>query len=337
MKKEMLIKFDLYNLMAIVGLGFLGFAFWSVRGFLLMLVVALVLSTFIEDFVIRGERYKIPRFVSVLLFYLAIFILFSGIIIFIIPVLVNEVGTLAHYYPSITEFIHVKEVTSSLGEVSSLSEALDRLKDVSFQTIFLNIGSFFGGVFNVILVFIVSFYLSMQGNSIDRLLKIFAPKRYESSISRVWHTTQKKIGGWFRGQLVIALLLTVITYIGLSLMGIPYAFLLSMLAGLFGLVPYGIFIALIPAAMLAGFKIGWQMGIGVVFFYWIVQQVLDYGIQPLLFKKMIGIPPLIVILSVIAGAQLFGMAGLIIAVPVSIFGLEIIAEIEHHKNINHHE
>ncbi|MGB0925404.1 MAG: hypothetical protein ACPGTS_01705, partial [Minisyncoccia bacterium] len=69
MNKKMLVKFDPYNLMVIAGLGALGYAFWVVRDFLLMLVVALVISTFIEDFVQRGQKYKLPRVVSVIIFY----------------------------------------------------------------------------------------------------------------------------------------------------------------------------------------------------------------------------------------------------------------------------
>ncbi len=333
MKNTNIIKFDIYNILAIAGLGFLGYAFWSIRGFLLMLVVALVLSAFIEDFVVRGEKYKIPRFVSVLLFYLVMIILFAVIIIFMVPVVVNELGTLAQYYPEISNVIQMKEVSSGFDKVSSLQDIFDRLKEVSFYGVFNNIASFFGGIFNIIIVFIVSFYLSIQGHSVDRLLHIFAPKKYEASITRIWHNTQKKIGGWFRGQLIIAFILVIVTYIGLALMGVPYAFLLSLLAGLFGLVPYGIFLALIPAAFLAGMKLGWGMSFATVFFYWIVQQVLDYGIQPLIFKRMTGIPSLLVILSVIAGAKLFGMAGLIIAIPLALFGLELVKEIERQKNL----
>lgn len=331
MKNITTIKFDVYNLIAILGIGVVGYALWSVRGFLLMLVVALVISTFIEDFVIRFEKYKIPRVASVLIFYTLMILIFFGIILFMIPVIGNEVGILSQYYPEINQFINIDFLSGQFEEVSSLRDFLDKIKETPVQKLFVSLGSVFGGILNLIIVFIVSFYLSMQDHGLDRLIKIFTPKHYEKSVVRVWKNTQKKIGGWFRGQLIIAVLLIVITYIGLSLIGIPYALLLSLLAGLFGLVPYGIFIAILPAIGLGFIYGGWKAALIVLIFYVLVQQVLDYGIQPFIFKKMTGIPSLLVILSVIAGAKLFGVAGLIIAIPSALFVLEIVAEIERHR------
>ncbi len=331
MKNITTIKFDIYNLVAILGLGAVGYALWSVRGFLLMLVVALVISTFIEDFVIRFEKYKIHRVASVLIFYTVMLLVFFGIILFMIPVIVNEIGTLAQYYPEINQFINVDFLSGQFEEVSSLKDFLGKIKDTPVQKLFVSLGSIFGGIINLVIIFIVSFYLSMQDHGLDRLIKIFTPKHHEKSVVRVWRNTQKKIGGWFRGQLIIAVLLVIITYVGLSLIGIPYALLLSLLAGLFGLVPYGIFIAILPAIGLGFIYGGWQAALIVLIFYVLVQQILDYGIQPFIFKKMTGIPSLLVILSVIAGAKLFGVAGLIIAIPSALFVLEIVAEIERHR------
>lgn len=331
MKKITTIKFDVYNLIAILGIGAVGYALWSVRGFLLMLVVALVISTFIEDFVKRFEKYKIPRVASVLIFYTIMVLVFFGIILFMIPVIGNEIGVLAQYYPEINQFINIDFLSGQFEEVSSLKDFLAKAKETPIQKFLVSLGSIFGGIVNLVIIFIVSFYLSMQDHGLDRLIKIFTPKHYEESVVRVWENTQKKIGGWFRGQLIIAVLLVIITYIGLSIIGVPYALLLSLLAGLFGLVPYGIFIAILPAIGLGFIYGGWQVALIVLVFYILVQQILDYGIQPFIFKKMTGIPSLLVILSVIAGAKLFGIAGLIIAIPSALFILEIVAEIERHR------
>lgn len=331
MKNITTIKFDIYNIIAVFSISALGYALWSIRGFLLMLVVALVISTFIEDFVIRLEKYKIPRMVSVLFFYLVLFIVFFGILLFIIPIIINEVGSLAQYYPEITQYINLDFVSGQFEKVSSFKDFMLKIKETPFQKIFTSLGAIFGGIINLIIIFIVSFYLSMQDHGLDRIFAIFTPKHYEDSVSRVWLKTQKKIGGWFRGQLIIAVLLIIITYVGLSIIGIPYALLLSFLAGLFGLVPYGIFLAVLPAIGIGFIYGGWQTGLIILIFYLLVQQVLDYGVQPFIFKKMTGIPSLLVILSVIIGAKLFGLAGLIIAIPTALFGLEIIAEIERHR------
>jgi predicted PurR-regulated permease PerM len=335
MKNQTLnIKFDIYNLIAVLGVGAVGYAFWAVRGFLLMLVVALVLSTFIEDFVKRWEKYRIPRVLSVLIFYIIMFTLFFGAILFLVPVIIKEVGSLATLYPEISQYIKLDYLSQQFNGISNFGDAIDTIKNTPFNKLFSGLGSFFGGVVNLVIVFVVSFYLSIQDHSIDRILRIFTPKEYEPSVIKVWHNTQRKIGGWFRGQLIIAVLLFIVTYIGLSIIDIPYALLLSLLAGLFGLVPYGILIALLPALGIGFIYGGLRTFFIIGIFYGLVQQFLDYLIQPLIFKRMVGIPSLLVILSVIIGAKLFGLAGLIIAIPVALFGLEIIAEIEYHKDRN---
>lgn len=327
----MTIKFDPYNLIALFGIGAVGYAMWSVRGFLLMLLVAIVISTFIEDFVKRWEKYKIPRVASVLIFYIIMMTLFFGIIIFMVPVIIKEVSTLSGFFPEISHYVNFDFLSQQIGKISGTGDVITKIKQTPIDNLLETLGSFFGGIINLVIVFIISFYLSVQNNALDRILRIFTQKKYEKNVLRVWHKTQRKIGGWFRGQLIIAALLVVITYAGLSIIGIEYALLLSLLAGLMGLVPYGIFIALIPAVGIGFLHNGWQTGLIIVIFYMLVQQVLDYIVQPLIFKKMTGIPSLLVILSVIMGAKLFGFAGLIIAIPLALLGLEIVAEIENHK------
>ncbi len=327
----MTIKFDVYNLLALVSVMAFVYALWSVKGFLLMILVAIVISIFADDFVKKLRRRKIPRIISVLIFYLVTLVLFFGIILFMVPVITNEIKVLAEFYPNIVGYINFDFITTNLDGITSVRDLLLQAKHVPIMKLLNGVGSFFGGVASIVIVLIISFYLSLKDDSIDRVIRVFTPERYEKKALRVWHNTQKKIGSWFRGQLIIAFLLVVVTYIGLTLMSVPYALLLALLAGLFGFIPYGVFIAVLPTIAIAVIHDGWKAGLFVVIFYVIVQQILDYIIQPVLFRKMTGIPPLVVILSLIVGIKLFGIAGLIIAIPMALFVLEIIAEIESHK------
>ncbi len=332
MKNITVFKFDLYNLFALAGVSAVVYGLWSIRGFLLMLVVALVISTFIGDFVKRCEKYKIPRVISVLVFYILMISIFFGVILFMVPVIINEIGVLAQFYPDIANFINLDFFTGQFDNISSVGDFFSKIKEAQFEKLFSSLGVFFGGLLNLIVIFIVSFYLSIQDHGLDRFLCIFTPKRNEKSVLRIWHNTQRKIGGWFRGQLIIAVILVIVTYVGLNIIGIPYALLLSLLAGLFGMVPYGIFLAVLPAIGIGIINNGWQAGLIILGFYLLVQQVLDYAVQPFIFRKMTGISSLLVILSIIIGAKLFGFIGLIIAIPVALFLLEIVSEIETCKN-----
>jgi predicted PurR-regulated permease PerM len=328
------IRFSTAQLFKIPLVGLVVYGFWQLRGFLLLLVLALIISTFIEDFVQRGKKYHIKRIISVLAFYIIGSVLVVGTLFFILPIFGKEFLSLLEYSPLLAHTINDGTIIDKVRELSSFANVVDLIRGLSLDLgTFKPLLSIFGGVFNVFIVFLVSFYLSVHDGMFEKLLLLVSPREYHKKTIDVWHRTQKKIGSWFRGQLIIALILVVLTYIGLSVLGIPYAFLLSLLAGLFGLVPYGIFLALIPAMSLGFTHNVWYSGFLVLGMYMIIQQILDYVLQPIILKKMTGIPSLLVILSVIIGAILFGLIGVLIAVPVALFIIELVAEVQKKKGI----
>lgn len=331
--KDVRIHFDKHNLFEVGLIGLLFYALWTIGSFLLVLGAALIVSTFIEDFVVRGAKYKIPRLTSVILFYLIAILILGVVVVFVVPVLGREILSLAQIYPEIQTFIESNTLLTQFTDQTQVSGALDMFTDPAVRDeLFTQVLNFFGGVFNLLIIFVVSFYLSINHNGIDNMLRIFTPLKYEDMVVSMWHRVQLKVGSWFRGQLIIALILTVITYAGLAFAGIPYAFLLALLAGVFGLVPYGIFLALIPA-MVIGFGHGGILTAALIAVgYFGLQQVLDLGLQPLIVKKLTGVPSLVVIISVIIGAKLFGLYGLLLAMPLALFVMEIIAESEKHKS-----
>ena len=331
--KDIRIHFDKHNLFEVALVAGVLFALWHIRDFILVLAVALLLSTFIEDFVQIAKKRRIPRMVSVIVFYLLAVIVLVAALVFLFPILATEVSSLAQVYPEVQTFLDNTPLIQGNFENLNLPAVIEQLKDQEVrQQIFNQLVGFFGGLLNVLIVFVISFYLSTQEKGIDAFLRILTPLKYENQVIEIWHRVQKKIGSWFRGQLIIALILAVLTYIGLVLIGLPYAFLLAVLAGIFGLVPYGIILALLPAVAIALTDGGLLTGVIVIGFYFLLQQVLDLGLQPLIVRRMTGIPSILVIISVIIGAKLFGVYGLLLAVPIALFAMEIVAESEKLKS-----
>ena len=331
--KDVRIHFDKHNLFEVALIGALIYALWTIGDFLLVLGVALIISTFIEDFVLHVQRYKIPRVPAVVLFYIGAVIVFSAVFIFILPILAREIIELAQVYPEFQTFIETNTLLTQFNSDVQLSNVISQFQNEVFRTRFADGAlGFFGGLLNLLIIFVVSFYLSVNHNGIDKMLRICTPLKYEEMVVSIWHRVQRKVGSWFRGQLIIALILAVLTYAGLALVGIPYASLLALLAGILGLIPYGIFLALIPAVFLGFGHGGIWMSLGIVIFYFILQQILDLGLQPLIVKKLTGVPSLVVIISVIIGAKLFGIYGLLLAMPLALFAMELIAESEKHKS-----
>lgn len=334
--KDVRIHFDKHNLFEVVLIGLLIYALWTIGDFLLVLGAGLIFSTFIEDFVQTVKHYKVPRVAAVVIFYLLTTIVFGITFFFVIPILAREIAALAQVYPEIQSLFESNSLflqgNTNLNEIS-LDNLIAQFQDETLRNQFKdNALNFFGGVLNLLIIFVVSFYLSVQEKGIDAVLRIFTPLKYEETVVNLWHRVQTKVGSWFRGQLIIAMILTVLTYAGLALFGVPYAFILAILAGVFGLVPYGVFLALIPAAVLAAGEGGIWMGVGVIAFYFILQQILDLVLAPLIVKKLTGVPSLLVIISVFIGAKLFGIYGLVLAIPIALFAMELIAESEKMKS-----
>ena len=334
--KDVRIHFDKHNLFEVALIGSLIYALWTIGDFLLVLSAGLIFSTFIENFVQTVKTYKIPRIAAVIIFYFFTMIIFSAVLLFIIPILAREIAELAQVYPQLQTVLESNALLARANtdfDSISISNVLDQLQNEAIRDRFRStVLSFFGGILNLLIVFVVSFYLSIQEKGIDTMLRIFTPLKYEEMVISLWHRVQRKVGAWFKGQLIIALILTVLTYAGLALFGVPYAFILALLAGVFGLVPYGIFLALIPAALLAAGSGGIWLGVGVVAFYFVLQQILDLALAPLIVNKLTGVPSLVVIISVFIGAKLFGIYGLVLAIPIALFVMEIVTESEKYKS-----
>src|SRR5690606_12588876 len=187
---------------------------------------------------------------------------------------------------------------------------------------------FIGGMVNIVLVVVIAFYFSLEEREIDRFLRLITPRDKEDYILNLWHRVRVKIGLWFRGQVILACVLGILTYIGLALLSVPYALLLSLVVIVFSIIPFGIVLATIPAVAIAFVSGGVPLALIVLGIYIGLQQVENHIFQPLFVKRTTGLPPLIVIIALAAGAALAGVPGLLVSVPVAVLLLELLNDYE---------
>jgi predicted PurR-regulated permease PerM len=181
------------------------------------------------------------------------------------------------------------------------------------------------------LIIIISFYLSIQENGIENFLKIILPARYENYAVDLWIRSRRKIALWMKGQMLISLIVGVLTYLVLSILDVNYALLLAIIAGIMQLMPYGILIAVIPAVAFSYLSGGVSSALMVAGAYLIIHQFESFLFTPLIIKRVVGLSPLIVILSVLVGFELAGFWGLVLSIPCAVFIMELISDIEKHK------
>ncbi len=312
------------------------------RELVLIILTAVVIAAAVEPMTRWCTKYKIPRVLAVVGIYLLAFgLIFISIYIFI-PPLFSDLSQLSQTLPdqitalggSQSGVDPLSSITGGLAKSFSLKDlveaAQDRIAELSgglFQTGI----TIFGSAFSFIIVLVVSFYLAVQENGVENFLRIITPAKSEKYIINLWRRSQFKIGRWFKGQLVLGLIIGVLVYLGLTILGVRYALTLGILAAVFELVPFfGPILSAVPA-ILFGFSDSVPMGLMVIGFYVIIQQFENHLIYPIVVKKIVGVPPLLVILSLIVGGQLAGFLGIILAVPVATVLMELADDLERRK------
>ena len=156
--------------------------------------------------------------------------------------------------------------------------------------------------------------------------------QHERYVIGLWRRSQHKIGLWMQGQLLSSALMALLVYLSLLIIGVPHALLLAVLAGVFELIPLvGATLAAIPTIFIAYTWGGMSIALIVAGLYIVIQQLEGHLIYPLVVKKMVGIPPIISIVSLVIGGTLAGFLGVLISVPVAAALMEFISDFEERK------
>lgn len=326
--------------------------FWVLyilRDLVLVVVTAIIIASSVEPLVKFLGRHRIPRIPAVLSVYLALAGLFVGIFSVFIPPLLGDFADFAQKLPSIATEISTdlfggnadllsksKTLIADVAEGVSPQEIISILSnagDLSQGTVG-TIGAVFGGIFSFILIIVLSFYFAMQEHGIQNFLRIVIPFGREDYAIDLWERSRAKIGKWMQGQLLLGILIFVIVYLGLTIFAVPYALTLALIAGLLEIIPvFGPIIAAIPAVALAFSTGGTTLALIITIFYVLVQQFESHLIYPLVVRKIVGLPPIMVILALIIGFDLAGILGVLIAVPVAAALMELVEDIEKKKGI----
>ncbi len=345
--KEYTVKIETGTILKVILIALAVFLLYVLRDLLLVLLTSIVIASFIESVVNKFQKYQIPRTVIVVAVYAVSIAFIIGMFYIFVPILILQVSSLVQ---SLGEYIpkdsflqsfqavnisNTKELVTDISSNASLGEIIR-----STQSLVNNVsGGFvqtasmvFGGVFNLVLIAVITFYLSIQERGIDNFLRIIMPIKHEEYVIGLWKRTERKIGLWMQGQVLLGVLVGVMMFLGLTILGVKYSMVIAVLAAIFELIPFGIILAGFVGVLFAYVDGGVSLAFKVFLLFTIVQQFENYLIAPLIVKKVIGISPLVVILSVLIGAQLAGLWGVILAIPVAVCLLEYLSDVETGKS-----
>ncbi|MEK7576790.1 MAG: AI-2E family transporter [Patescibacteria group bacterium] len=326
-----------------IALVLLGVLFlFVIRDIVLIILVAVVIASAVEPLVNWFGKYHIPRVLAVLITYVGGIAGFIAIFTLLIPPLASDFQQFITRLPTLVEaglrqlqakvgFLPLDSIVFQLGRATSEANSY---VDNAVAGIFTVGSSLFSGIFAFVFVIVISFYLAVQEDGIADVLRIVTPKEHEAYVLGLWARSQRKIGRWLQGQMLLGLIIGVIVFIALTILQVQYAFILSILSALFEIIPYfGPVMAAIPAIAVASIQEP-LLGLLVAGIYFIVQQMENHLIYPQVVRKTVGVPPLLAIIAILIGGKLAGMMGVIIAIPLAVVLVEYLNDIvDRKKNI----
>lgn len=312
----------LLKVMLVVALLYL---LYQILDVLALVFVSIILATALTPLVDWLQYKHIPRPLAVLIIYLVLIFVFAITLVLLLPPLADQLVTLAQSLP-----VYYGKLVSSLSgaghgtfqdEASlALQRAMQQLgSDLASATtsILSTLADIFGGITQFIIMLVMTYYLAVNQQGTKRFVRSLVPERNQAYVGELINRIQMKLGGWLRGQLLLMLIIGVFDYLGLVILGMDYALVLGLWAGLTELVPYvGPVLGAIPGVLLAlavsPVKALWVLGL-----YVLAQQLENQIVVPVVMRKSVGLNPMVSIVAVIVGARLGGILGAIMAIPVA--------------------
>lgn len=291
---------------------------YLVRDLILILFVAVILMSALSPMVNFFTGLKLPKPLAITITYIIIIAITAGVFATSLSPLVEETTRLTVNLPTLlTRVFNISNLDTTFIQ--------SYLSDIS-KNIFSVTVAVFGNLLTIIFLLVVTFYLLLEKENLEnRIANLFTKEasRVRNSMERI----EEKLGAWFRGQLLLSLIIGVLSYVGLILLNIPYALPLATIAGVLEVVPViGPIISAIPG-MLVALSISPFLSIGVAVMYLIIQQLESHLIVPQVMKRAVGLNPLVVILTIAVGSRLIGVAGAFLAVPAAAVLQIIITEV----------
>ncbi len=329
------------------------FASWALIGLTILIVagfwaigqISSALGPFVLAailvFVLRGsvnfiESRGIPRGVAVMLAYLgtAIGLTIAGL--FIMPPLAEQIRqffiALPDYFDSAQELWLDLQAgyeavilpdwvfEASRQATDAISSHLLGWSSSMASSVFSTGGAIINFLFNAVLALVIAYYMLRDLPIIrEELLSLSGPGRRDEA-RMIWTKISTVLGGYLRGQFIIAGIVGALIALGLWILGVPYALVIGLISGIFNIVPYlGPVVGYVLGGISAAFVDPW-LALWAVVWAVVVQQIDNLFVSPRVMSKQVDLHPVLVIFSLLIGASLMGFAGMLVAIPIAAVG-----------------
>jgi predicted PurR-regulated permease PerM len=325
---------------------------WVIRQtteILVLLLVSAILASGFAPLVEWLERWPLPRGVkfsrgvAIFVVYLGLFAATGGILSAILIPAANEGRAFVQRLPQElsavqtwvadlqTRYPWLPNFSAALSELPQQMMSLSRYGASAATVAF----SFLGGVTSMITVLVFTFYMLLEHATIKEAFLSLLPPAERPRGALVLERIGTKFGGWFRGQFLLSFTIAVTVSITLLAIGMPYPFLLGIIAGLGELVPMvGLWIGATVAVLVGLSQPAWRL-IATIAFYVVIMNIEPHYLVPRIMSRAVGLSPLFTIIALLAGIKLLGIIGGLLAVPLAAALQVIVAEIAAEIQLNH--
>ena len=323
-----------YALVGLVLTAAMAWALYLARGVLLLVYMSALVAIGLAPLVALIERqglrrHRLPRWAAILTIFLCFIAFLIGLAVLVIPPLVTQAQELWSALPEMLQRGQQWLIDRGLlARELSFREALARAPvggSDALGTLTAAIWGFIGGVFGLVTILILAFYLLVDaGNLVRAFVRLF-PREERPRVEDACRRVSGKVSAWLGGQLLLGGLIGSTAAVGLYLMGVPYFYVLALIAGIGELIPMiGPLLAAVPAIAVA-FTVSPPLALGVAVFFFVQQQVENHVLVPKIMERQVGVSAVAVIVALLLGGTLLGVIGAILAVP-TIAILQVIFE-----------
>ncbi len=304
---------------------------------ILPVVVILIGATFfaylIYPAVNRLSRLGLPRWLSISLLYLVLGALIGGAATFAGPTIYRETQTLTHDFPGIVRqardamvgtnatFLKAVPIQARKTAADLLDQSLIQLQGAAGSMagralqIALSVAT---AVTGLIIVPVLAFYILLDSERLRNMAVGLFPARFRQQTLLVLHDIDVVVGGFIRGQIIVGAVVAVMITVLLLILRIKYAFLIGLFAGIVDIIPYvGAVAGAVPAVIIAFLTHGAASALLTLLGFAAVYEVEGHLVAPAVVGQKVGLSPLIVIVAILVGAEIGGIGGMFISVPIA--------------------
>ena len=304
--------------------------FFSAMG--LPLVMSGILYYLLNPLIDWLEKRNVPRITGILLVFLVMIGLIAWGVVSLIPIIREQITSLIQNFPAyLTSFtaqvdsllrsdVLSRLQTQLLGDSGTLGETVAGQAESIIDEMFGNLGNIFGTLTSIVLAIITTpfilFYLLKDGHNLPYHIMNLVPSKMREKTYTLLRETNLQISQYIRGQLVVAFAVGVMFWLGFVIIGMEYALILGIIAGVLNLIPFlGTFIAFFPIVIVAIVVHSPIMLAKVLIIFTIEQTLEGRVIQPLILGSNLNIHPVTIIAVLLTAGNLFGIPGVILGIP----------------------